>query len=218
MRSALILLAAAGLGFAAVRLARAPGLHPRSAPVSIPHAPAHLTCVDVNLVPEDDACPDLREDLAACESDLAQATAAHPTTRLPFPDVPEAEQPGPWTDNLTEALQTCGIPGSLEVTDCDEYPCIGAMRLDPAKYDSAAAAWQACPRLKELGLTFGPQTVHCPDGSEEQEYVVWDESAVQSPPPVAAEATPDPTLAAFLLIGRRVESVSQLWECNVRRP
>lgn len=185
----------------------------------VPHAPADLRCVDVadpTAFVED--CPETRDAAAACDLGLAAvrlATEGRPTTHMPFPDVPEGEQAGPWTDRLAEALIACAIPATFEVSDCDEYPCAAALRVDPPEQARLGEAWSACPGL--AGLEVESIEVHCPDGSTEVAHVVMSTAdevwarAVQ----VNGALPPNPGVAALLGWARRAESVTQMWECNV---
>lgn len=216
-RPALVGLVAFLLGLGAARVLGAPA-RARVA-IAVPHAPADLRCVDVaDPTAFEDDCPETRGAAAECDARLAsarRATEGRPTTHMPFPDVPEAEQAGPWTDTLAEALTACGIPATFEVADCDEYPCAAALRIPEGEEAKLDEAWRACPGL--AGLEVGPVDVHCPDGSTEVAQVVmstgdevWTRAIqVNGKPPL------DPTVATLLGLARRMESVAQMWECNV---
>lgn len=206
------------VGFLAVRVLASP-TRARAA-VVIPHAPADLRCVDVADRTEFiDACPDIRDEAAACDEALAAATTAHPTTRLGFPAmVSEAEQPGPWTDAVSAALASCGLDSAFEVADCDEYPCMAALRAPPGGDDAFKAALKACPALEKFDTS--EVLVHCPDGSVETaqvldnaDYDEWDKVDVENG---AAAITGGGAVERVLAAGRRLESVTQMWECNAR--
>lgn len=206
------------VGFLAVRVLAAP-TRARAA-VVIPHAPADLRCVDVADRTEFiDDCPDIRDEAAACDEALGAATGAHTTTRLGFPAVvPEAEQPGPWTDTVAAALASCGLDSAFEVADCDEYPCMAALRAPPGQEDAFKAALKACPALEKYETD--EVQVHCPDGSVETAQLVnnadsdeWDKVDIANG---ATPITGADGVGRLLAAGRRLESVTQMWECNAR--
>lgn len=206
-----MLIASAGVGFAIARAASPAPTKRVVAPIAKTQA---VRCVDLAPAAVDDTCPEARAVWLQCEAALAVATAAHPTTRMPFPaEIPEAQQPGPWTDRLADALVSCDIPATLEVTDCDEYPCAAALRIAPEDLPKATDAWNACAPLAELHLGYTATDVHCPDLSTETAYVVTTNELADWQP--LFEGAVDPQLAAMVAYGRRTESVLQLWGCNV---
>jgi hypothetical protein len=62
--------------------------------------------------------------------------------------------------------------------------------------------------------------VHCPDGTVESAQVVFstDEGVWTPLVQAAGGAAVDPGVAQMLGYGRRVESVLQMWACNVHAP
>lgn len=214
VRVPILLLTGMILGFGLTAVLR-PAIAARRAArlVVLPNAP-ELRCVDLDDPVEDSACPDASAALLACTVELAEVTAERPTSRLPFPEVPEAQEPDAWTDNLAEALDRCGIPASFEVSDCEEYPCAAALRVAPGDEARVTERWAGCAALTELHLAPTPTTVYCPDGTTEIAHVVLTEDLADWAPAIAQVPGADPTLLAVVSYGRRVESTLQMWTCR----
>lgn len=127
-----------------------------------------------------------------------------------------------WTDHLASLVQRCQLPADIVVTDCDEYPCVAAVRpTDPTMSRKAfTALLDACPASKELfpDMEFDSVNVpvQCPDGSSEAGLVVFAMGAVDASNPAIATVFPggEVQLADVIVhAGRRVESAVQMWSC-----
>lgn len=222
-RPILIFSAALGLGWLAARVLSAPASPTPAAPSSsgpptrpaapIPRAGA-LRCVDVRA--QAPSCPGQDARLWDCEAALSALDV--PAPRQVFPEVPEREQPGPWTEGVEAALRDCEVPAELVATDCQAYPCAAALRVSATDEPAARAALTGCAPLSEQGIEFDRVEVHCPDGHSEWVMVGMTMDRERWNAILPAGSTPSDTVAWAIAYGQRIESTLQLWDCNVAAP
>ena len=202
---------------------------PSHASVALPQSPTRrLVCTNVATPVESTPdCGEAEARLQWCEGRLAAATRVKPTGRREWPAAPAEEQPDVWTERMDQLVRACGLPLSIEVSDCDEYPCVAATRVtDPAlTAKDIRKAVEACPQAKEIlgDLNFEAvkTRVTCPDGSIEPATVLFAMGSTGSDNPVMRELFDgqEPDLADVIVFGgRRVESSLQTWQCQGAAP
>lgn len=162
---------------------------------------------------------DLR--LRWCEARLAEKSREKPTMRRDWPDAtPAADEPGAWGDSVDAALAACSPGLHAEITDCEEYPCVAAIRpREDAEPERELDAVNDClkARLGEpVWGTVGALLInaHCPDGRDEPVVMLTAMSKAGEEllgfPADDFSSIPD----LYMLIGRRSESALQLWDCD----
>lgn len=194
------------------------------APAAVAPPPAskerRLVCTNV-------AAPSPPEELATrlqwCEGRLAAATRPRPTGRNEWPETIPEEAPDAWTDKLSALVERCHLPVDIEVADCDEYPCVAAVRpRQPGMgRKQLVDLVNACPEAEAL---LGPlefdavnSSVRCDDDVREEALVVFLNSDLTEANPAVRALFPSgsPELADVIVFGgRRVESALQTWPCR----
>lgn len=158
-----------------------------------------------------------------CEARLAEKTRVAPTLRQPWPeDLQGPDDPEAWTRAMDAALATCAPTLTSELTDCEEVPCVVALRpAQGADAEAAAASLNGCLEgalPDAFGGAAGAVVVRarCPDGTEES--VVMVTAATEAALGTLEAGPDDPFFEAILAwgmaLGRRSESALQLWECG----
>ena len=158
-----------------------------------------------------------------CEARLAEQTRDKPTAAQPWPEgLTEVEEPGAWGETVGAALAACGVGEQTELTDCEEYPCVVALRpaagADPYK---TADALTTClgKHLPENLENYSGALVFdatCPDGSQEPVVLV----TAASEAGLSSVLTPQQRegfgeiIYIGATLGRRTESALQLWRCG----
>lgn len=194
---------------------------PPRAPDPPSRASRHSVCADVRAPLAHDS-EDLR--LRWCEARLAEASRETPTLRRDWPtEIPPEDEPGAWSEAVDAAVRACSLQMSVELTDCEEFPCVAALRPSLGVPEEARDALNAC-LSEHLGKpTWGAAgsivvRAHCPDGTEEPVLLLMamtdaGESALGFPPD---DFTSIPDF--YMLLGRRAESALHLWQCHPPSP
>jgi hypothetical protein len=108
---------------------------------------------------------------------------------------------------VAAAWSDCGLPGRIEATDCDEYPCAAALRMTDTEAAAFPAAADACARTRAWeNVEFYSVDVHCPDGTTQKARVVLHGDLDR-----LGFASVD---AALILIGRRMDAAVRMWDCD----
>ncbi len=157
-----------------------------------------------------------------CEARLAEKTREQPTARKDWPEaLPDADQPDAWQEAIDRALAACAPPLDAELTDCEEYPCVAALRprpgVDPYAASRALSACMGAHVGEELDEVAGAVVVQarCPDGREEPVVIVSAASEAGTATVLSPEEDHglDGIVYLGMTMGRRAESALQLWAC-----
>lgn len=194
---------------------------PEAQATPAPPAPRERRVVCTNVTaPEPVEAQELGTRLEWCEARLSAATRVRPTGRKEWPeDMAGAESPEDWPATAEALLARCQPDVKMEVVDCEEYPCVAALR-GPEGIDVEAMrkelkrCAQTDAALAEQDIELGSVTVRCPDGSTETALVfsLWDQ---ESPVLSSVFGGREVTFADYIIhAGRRAESAVQLWSCD----
>lgn len=190
------------------------------ATVAPPTKERRLVCTNVAAAPAPD---ELATRLQWCEGRLAAATRPRPTGRNDWPETLPEESPEAWTETLTTLVERCRLPVDVEVADCDEYPCVAAVRpREPglgrkALVDRVRECPEAAAITGTLDFDAVNSSVRCPDDTREEALVLFLNGPVDDRNPAFRTLFPggEAELADFIVFGgRRVESALQTWPCR----
>lgn len=208
-----------GLGFA---LGRAREGAPAPATPEAPRRALRmgpLTCVNVTEARADE---DRDARLATCEAKLADLKGPKPTFAEPWPEDAGVESPERWTAAMSEVFAQCGLGLELEAADCEEYPCVAALRGAMPEEDTVKLKERlaACPAWQRWAAQTGdpeaelqPMDLRCPDGSYQSTivFLAYDSESPTYEERVGGDAG---FVEAIMMFGRRTSSVAQHWRCD----